>query len=217
MLQTDLSLKYLYRPNQIDVENPKLLLLLHGYGSNEADLFSFVEELPKEFFIVSVRAPKPLDFGGYAWYDIDFVNLKKLYNVEQAQESIELIRKFIPECVEKFNLDTENVWMCGFSQGAILSCALTLQNQQNIKRVICLSGYPAQDIIGKDIQQEYSDLKFFISHGTEDAVIPVDWARKSQELLSGLNIPHQYKEYRSGHGIVPQNFYDMLDWINNEK
>lgn len=213
MLQTNLSLKYLYKPAKESTKNPKLLLLLHGYGSNEADLFSFAEELPEDFFIVSARAPIAMQFGGFAWYDINFMDAKKFNNVEQATESIALIRTFVQECIEHFSLNQEQVWLCGFSQGAILSYALTLQNQQNIKRVLCLSGYPSPDIIGENLQSNYQDLRFFVSHGTEDAVIPVDWARKGDELLSELNIPHTYKEYRSGHGLVPQNFYDMLAWI----
>lgn len=213
MINTDLSLKYLYRPAKEGVENPRLLLLMHGYGSNEQDLFGFVEEIPEDFFVVSVRAPKALSFGGFAWYDINFVDAEKFNNVEQAQDSIKIIRNFISEVTDKFNLNKDEVWLCGFSQGSILSYALTLQNPQNIKKVICLSGYPAMDIIGEEISDNFDGLSFFISHGTEDAVIPIEWARKGHELLDKLNIPNEYNEYRSGHGLVPQNFYDMLDWI----
>lgn len=217
MLQTDLSLKYLNKPAKEGIQRPRLMLLLHGYGSNEADLFSFATELPDDFFIVSVRAPREIQYGGFAWYNINFMDATKFNNVAQAKESIELIRKFIAECVEKFELNNNEVWLCGFSQGAILSYALTLQNQQNIKRVLCLSGYPSPDIIGSEFQEKYDDIAFFVSHGTEDAVIPIAWARKGEEILKQLNIPHVYKEYRSGHGIVPQNFYDMLIWIENNK
>lgn len=216
MLQTDLSLKYLFKPAKAGVEKPRLLLLLHGYGSNEADLFSFATELPEEFFIISAQAPRPIPYGGFAWYDINFMDAKKFNNIDQAKNSIELIRKFIGECIKKFNLNEEEVWLAGFSQGAILSYALTLQQQQNIKRVFCLSGYPAPDIIGDKFQQEYEDLAFFISHGTEDAVIPVEWARNGEILLNQLGIENVYKEYRTGHGLVPQNFYDMLEWIESK-
>lgn len=218
MLQTDLSLAYLLKePNAKTDEKPRLLLLIHGFGSNEQDLFSFAPELPDDFFIVSVRAPNEIQYGGYAWYDINFVDLQKMNNLEQAKTSIELLRKFIAECIEKHDLSTDEVWLCGFSQGSILSYALALQDQQNIRRVICMSGYPAPDILGNQLQKEYNDLAFFISHGTEDAVIPVRWAQKSKELLNELQIPFVYKEYRSGHGVVPQNFFDVLNWINENK
>lgn len=214
MLNTDLTLDYIYRKSSKN-STPKLLLLLHGYGSNEEDLFSFESELPQDFFVVSARAPIALPYGGFGWYDINFMDSQKFNNVAQAQESISKIRTFIAELIEEYSLDQNEVWLCGFSQGAILSYALTLQNQGNIKRVICLSGYPAADIIGKEISGRYQNLEFFVSHGTEDAVIPVEWARKGDELLKELELPYVYKEYKSGHGLVPQNFYDLLGWINN--
>lgn len=213
MLKTDLGLKYLIKPSV--KENPKLMLLLHGYGSNEADLFSFATEIPDDFTIVSLRAPYSLDFGGYAWYDINFTDAAKFNNVEQAQDSIKLIREFIQDFLEKYNFKNNQVWLCGFSQGAILSNALTIQNPQDISRVIMLSGYWAKDIIGEVTPQDYKNVRYFISHGVEDTVIPIDWARATVPQLNKLNIEHIYKEYRSGHGIVPQNFYDMLSWIKN--
>lgn len=216
-LQTDLSLNYIYQPSSLSgSDKPKLMLLLHGYGSNEQDLFSFAPELPSEFFIASVRAPQTIQFGGYAWYDINFMDAQKFNNVEQAKTSIQTIRTFIQECIEKHDLNTEEVWLCGFSQGAILSYALSLQDPQNIRNVICMSGYPSPDILGDNLNENYDHLSFFVSHGTEDAVIPVEWARKGETLLKQLNIPHIYKEYRSGHGVVPQNFYDILAWIKEK-
>jgi len=48
-----LTLEYLVRPPKSKIENPPLLMMFHGYGSNEQDLFSFAEELPDELLIIS--------------------------------------------------------------------------------------------------------------------------------------------------------------------
>ena len=53
------SLYHITRPSILK-ENAPLLIMLHGYGSDENDLFSFANELPEELFIISVRAPHPL-------------------------------------------------------------------------------------------------------------------------------------------------------------
>lgn len=214
-LHTDLSLPYLIKKST--KPNAPLFLLLHGYGSNEADLFSFAPELPEDFCIVALRAPIDLGFNGYAWYDINFTDLEKFNDVEQAQKAINLIKKCISELVSTYNLNQENIWLCGFSQGAILSNALCIQFPENIKNVIMLSGYWARDIIGDFSPKNYSKIKYFISHGTEDGVIPIEWARKTPVELKDLSIKNEYHEYVSGHGISPQNFFDLIAFINSSK
>jgi phospholipase/carboxylesterase len=59
----------------------------------------------------------------------------------------------------------------------------------------------------------YKDLDVFASHGSVDQVIPVEWARKTPGFLEKLKIEHEYKEYPVGHGVAPQNFFDLLSWI----
>jgi phospholipase/carboxylesterase len=83
-------------------KNP-LLLLLHGYGSNEADLFSFEEELPDDCYVISARAPYDLQYGSYAWYAINFdADENKFSDHEQAKASRDLIANFIDEFYNTF-------------------------------------------------------------------------------------------------------------------
>lgn len=205
------------RAPKVAVSQPRLLLLLHGYGSNEADLFSFAEELPDDFFVISLRAPLQMQYGGYGWYTINFMDAKKFNDLDEAKTSLQAIRNFIRQAIIRYDLRDDEVWLGGFSQGAILSYSLVLQDPDNIKRVICLSGYPAKDVIGEVEKREYKDVKFFISHGIEDGVIPVEWARQIKPILDAAHIEYTYKEYRSGHGVVPQNFYDMKAWMEENK
>lgn len=208
------GINYLERkPRKLLDKNP-LLLLIHGYGSNEEDLFSFAEDIPDEFHIISVRGIYTLSFGMYGWYEIDFVNMQKFNNVPQGIDSRNELVEFIDEITSSENLDRENVFVFGFSQGAILSYSIALNFPDKIKNIACLSGYPELDFIGEiNPEKDYSKLNFFISHGTDDMVIPVEWARKGKPLLDGLNIKNEYHEYRSGHGLVPQNYFDLMKWL----
>lgn len=201
------------KPGKVLDKNP-LLLLIHGYGSNEEDLFSFAEDLPQEFHVVSVRGIHTLSPGMYAWYEIDFVNMQKFNNVSQGIESRNKLIEFIDEITTLENLDKENVTVFGFSQGAILSYSIAINFPEKVKNIACLSGYPEPDFIGEpNPEKDYSKLNFFVSHGTDDMVIPVEWARKSGDLLNDLNIKNEYHEYRSGHGLIPQNYFDLMKWL----
>ncbi len=125
-MNTSLSLKHIIRKSSL-TENAPLLILLHGYGSDENDLFSFAGELPEELFIISVRAPYPMQPSGNAWYAINFDAEKgKWSDNEQAILSRDLIAKFIDEAIETYPVNKNNVSLLGFSQGSILSYAVAL-------------------------------------------------------------------------------------------
>jgi len=211
------SFEYLIREPKIKKEKNPLLLLLHGYGSNEEDLFSFASELPEEYYVVSARAPYDLKPYGHAWYAITFdADQNKFSDDKQAIESRDLIARFISEFVSELPIDSENVTLIGFSQGTILSYAVALSYPEKIKRVVALSGYLNTEILASRYDnKDFKNLKMFVSHGTQDQVIPVDWARKAPEALKNLGIDVTYKEYPIGHGVSPQNFYDLKNWLEN--
>ncbi len=214
-METSLSLDHLIRKPKVAIDKAPLLILLHGYGSNEEDLFSFASELPDELFIVSVKAPYPLPPFGNAWYAINFdANGGKFSDDEQAISSRDLIATFIDECIVKYPVNPASVNLLGFSQGAILSYAVGLQYPKKVKNIIALSGYVNVDILPKDRNPEdYRNLDFYCSHGSVDQVIPVDWARRTPAFLDGLQIKNQFSEFPVGHGVAPQNFYEFRDWL----
>src|SRR5690625_7444168 len=82
------NIKYLERKPRIQLEKNPLILLIHGYGSNEEDLFSFAEDLPDEFHVISVRALKTLSMGMYAWYAIDFIYIININIIQHCYESM---------------------------------------------------------------------------------------------------------------------------------
>ncbi len=208
-----MSLHYLVREPLIEIENPPLLILLHGYGSNENDLFSFAEELPKELLIISAQAPYSMGFGGYAWYAINFDdNNGKFSDLEQARESIQKISSFIDEIQNKYKTKPDKTFLLGFSQGAILSYGVSLLQPNKVNYVIALSGYINEDLLPKEVSKTIK-TQYYSSHGSVDQVLPVDWARKTKPFLDELGFQNVYSEYPVGHGVAPQNFYSFKKWI----
>ncbi len=207
------DLQYLVRKPVTASENPPLLILLHGYGSNEQDLFSFAEELPDEFLIISAQAPLTMGAGSYAWYSINFDDRDgKFSDLKEAKESIDKIAIFIDEIKAKYKTDPNKTFLLGFSQGAILSYSLSFFYPNKVQNVIALSGYVNDELlpetISKDIKTEY-----YGSHGSVDQVLPVEWARKNKPFLENLGFNYEYSEYPVGHGVAPQNFYSFRKWI----
>lgn len=205
---------YITRPSSLK-ENAPLLIMCHGYGSDENDLFSFASELPKELFIISLRAPYPMQPYGNAWYAINFDAEKGKWNDNvQAAASVDKISEFIDYACAKYDVNSKNVTLLGFSQGTILSYAVAFNYPSKVKNIVALSGYLNEDIFPDVIENEdVAHLNFFCSHGYVDQVIPVTWAQKTPDFLKHLGINYVYKEYPVGHGVAPQNFYDFKDWL----
>jgi phospholipase/carboxylesterase len=210
-----MSLQYIVREPIKEIQNPPLLILLHGYGSNKEDLFSFAEELPEELLIVSVQAPYEIGYGGYAWYAINFDEINgKFSDLKQAKTSLDKIAIFIEEIKLKYQTNPDKTFLLGFSQGAILSYSLSFFYPNKVQNVIALSGYINDELLPTTISKEIK-TEYYCSHGSVDQVLPVDWARKSKPFLDNLGFHNEYSEYPVGHGVAPQNFYSFKSWIDN--
>lgn len=212
-----MTLHYLVREPKIKKEKNPLLLLLHGYGSNEEDLFSFASELPEEYYVISAQAPFDMMYGSYAWYAINFdVDENKFSDIGQARASRDIIASFIDELIAEYPIDPAKVTLIGFSQGCILGYAVALSYPEKVQRIVAMSGYLNTEMAVDDFtENDFSNLKIFASHGNVDQVIPVEWARKSIPVIEDLGIEIVYKEYPVGHGVAPQNFFDFRNWLQS--
>jgi phospholipase/carboxylesterase len=217
MKQKELPLEHVIRPSKNVLKKSPPLFMFHGYGSNEADLFSFASQLPEELFIISARAPFELMPNGYAWYAIQYDPIGgKWSDDKQAVKSRDLIVDFIEKAIAAYNLDSENVTLLGFSQGTILSYAVALSYPEKVKNVVALSGFINEKILVDGWQNNnFSDLNIYASHGNVDQVIPVAWAQNAKKLLEKQKIRHVYEEYPVGHGVAAQNFYSFQKWLSD--
>ena len=209
-------LKYGYSGSVPAKESPEdVIVLLHGYGSNELDLLSFADQLPSNYFVVSVKAPIALDWGGFAWFDIDWTSEKKSYNFDQAMKSRKQVVDFISYLENNYHINKGNISLLGFSQGAMLAQAVALTEPQLLSKVVALSGFVFEEAI-KPIQASREDIKqvdFFIGHGSVDDVVPVDNDRRSRLFLENLGVNVIYKEYPIAHGIAPEELNDVISFL----
>lgn len=210
-----MDLKYLVREPQNITPNTPLLILLHGYGSNEQDLFSFTPTLPEDWLIVSFRAPRTSEYEGFSWYDIDLMNMENRVDIPQAKESMEAILASILQITNHYGLTDNETHLAGFSQGGILTYALSLNHPELFSKIAIMSAYPEDQLLQNIVKdkKKLEKLRFFVSHGTDDAVIPLDWAKKGAELLYDLSCYFSFREYMSGHGVNQKNYMDLMDFF----
>lgn len=143
-----------------------LLVLLHGYGADEHDLFALAPLLPPEFVVAAVRAPTPPPWPtpGFSWYPIEGLQSRDARYVTEAAS------RFI-EWVDAAS-DADHVGLLGFSQGAAVALhALRLQPQR-FSFVVNLSGYATPGDLPRDPELAEERPPVFWGRGTNDDVIP---------------------------------------------
>lgn len=211
------SLTYLVREPKVRLDKPPLLILLHGVGSNEKDLFSFAPHLPDTFLVISARAPIVLGPSSFAWYQVDFSSGKPVYNQVQERKSRETILTFIEELKEHHSFDKNEVYMVGFSQGAIMSYSVALTHPEKIKGIGILSGRLLEEIKPIVNKDHLNTLNVFISHGIQDQVLTIAYADDAASYLKSLGVNASFKKYDVGHGINQEMLTDLVTWMSNQK
>ena len=210
----NLSLVHLVRQPQVEEKAPPLLLLLHGVGSHEYDLFGLAPYLDKRFLIISARASNTLQPGSYAWFEVSFTPQGPVINPAQAETSRRALITFINEVVAAYGADPRRVYLMGFSQGAIMSASVALTRPDLIAGAVLMSGRilpEVQPLIAAP--QELEGLPLLVVHGTADSVLPIHHARASRKLLSSLPVELTYREYPMGHEVSQESLNDVALWL----
>lgn len=218
MNDTDLSLVHRVRPPQTARaagEPLPLLLLLHGIGSNEDDLYGLAPYLDERFLIVSARAPLPMGPMAYGWFNIEYTPQGLSADLAQAEQSYQLLLRFIDEVVEKYGIGQSGVYLMGFSQGAMMSLSVALTQPGKVAGVVALSGrLPTSALEHLAALEDLAGLPVFLAHGTDDFVIPINFAREAREVLTQLPIELTYREYRMAHQVSMESLRDVCAWLS---
>jgi phospholipase/carboxylesterase len=205
-------LTYLVREPRVATTTRKAIILLHGVGSNETDLFGLADQLPTDLYVIAARGPYTLGPGRYAWYNVDFSSGRPVYDAGQEVISREHIGQFIADMKQLYKLDT--IYLGGFSQGAIMSYSVGLTHPGSVQGIVALSGRLLEEIKQAVTERTaLANLPVFIAHGIQDNTLPIDYGRSAKRYLDALHVPVSYHEYAMGHSINEVVLRDLNTWF----
>lgn len=188
-----------------------MILQLHGIGSNKDDLFSFAGQLPPEYLVVSAQAPIPY-YGGWAWYNLyPAMDGNFTSNLEEAKDSVNKIIAFIKEAIEAYSTQ-EKVILMGFSQGCISSYAVANKAPELVKSIVGMSGYFNEEIVPFD-RKALQHIPIFATHGSEDAVIPIEKAKETYRVFEQADLAFHFTSYPMPHGVSPECLRDVIGFL----
>jgi len=191
------TLRALERPAAGDPEGA--LVLLHGRGADEYDLFPLLDALDPERRLhgYTPRAPLALPPGGAHWYVVPRVGYPDPATFAEGYAAL-------TEWFDALPFPADQVVLGGFSQGAVLSYALGLgQGRPRTRALIALSGF-IPTVAGWEPDLEPPFPPIAIAHGTYDPIIPVEFGRQARDVLEAAGADVSYRESPMEHSIDPQ-------------
>jgi phospholipase/carboxylesterase len=150
----------------------------------------------------------------YEWFRVKVIGRPE---PEQVQSALETIDHFIDEILSAYPVDPQKLFLLGFSQGSLLSLCYTLSHPSRIAGVIAQSGYIPN---GVDLEINEADVKgkpFILTHGEQDTLIPVDWARASRDRLQKLEVDLSYYEFQMGHSVSMESLSAISTWLKKQR
>lgn len=158
-----------------------LLILLHGYGSDERDLFALAPHLPQRFVIAAVRAPlaPPWPAPGFSWYPIEGLENRDPRHVTAAASRL----------IEFTDVATDapHVGLLGFSQGAAIALQALRLDPRRFAFAVNLSGYVTPGELPGDAELAALRPPVFWGRGTNDDVIPEFLVAHTTQWLPGFS------------------------------
>ena len=188
------------------------LVLLHGRGVDESDLFPLLDELDPERRLVGAtpRGPLTLPPGGSHWYIVEFVGFP---HGDTFMQTFGMLTAWLDAFAEDTGVPWERTVIGGFSQGSVMSYALALgAGRRSPAGLLTMSGF-IPEVDGFDLDLERPGVPIAITHGTLDPVISVEFARSARQRLEAAGNRLLYREARVGHGIDPGVLPDLRAWL----
>ena len=188
------------------------LVLFHGRGADEQDLFPLLDAFDPERRLIGAtpRGPLALPPGGAHWYALGGIGTPEAgtFHTSYAAAS-EWLDAFVAEQGVGF----DKVVLGGFSQGGVMSYALGLgQGRPRPAGLIALSSFiPTVEGFELDLTPPLPPVA--IGHGTLDNVIGVEWGRRARALLEGAGAEVLYRETPMFHQIDPEFVREIADWL----
>ena len=175
------------------------LVLLHGRGADEHDLYPLLDALDPERRLhgYTPRAPLALPPGGAHWYVVPRVGFPDPQTFAEGFGAL-------TEWFDALPYSPDRIVLGGFSQGAVMSYALGLgAGRPRTRALVALSGFiPTVDGWQPDFESPFQPIA--IAHGSYDPVIPVEFGREARDLLTAAGADVTYRESPIEHSIDPQ-------------
>ena len=160
------------------------IILLHGYGGDGNDIsmltLNWKRHLPNTVFICPDGHEKcEINPVGFQWFDLTKDDPK--YILQESKKAEDVLKKFISEVKEEFNLATDKICLSGFSQGCMMSLNVGLTSEEKFNSIVGFSGKIINQIDLKERLKNPTEV--FLIHGELDDIVSPTFLLEAKDFL----------------------------------
>ncbi len=195
------------------------VLALHGWGASAHDLLGLAPRIHGgRAIVLCPQGPiaVPLGNGEFGWGWFPLTSGAPL-DVDAYRHAAALLTRFVDGALARYPIDRERFVPAGFSQGGVMAYELALRDPGRFAGLAALSSwFPVP--LAEDLPKlpEHDGLPVLIVHGTRDAMLEIERARESRELLRPFGVALTYREFDMGHEIRPDALRVILRWLDEK-
>ncbi|HCK67056.1 MAG TPA: hypothetical protein DHW49_12400 [Anaerolineae bacterium] len=192
------------RVRQSTIENPKVLLMIHGITGDENSMWVFGRKFSPSYLILSPRAPFPAQPFGYSWRDLSKHPLQTDFGMpalHMLESSAEALIRLVDEYCASLKVEAHQVDVVGFSQGAAMVSIVGLMYPNRIRKMGVLAGFVPSGLDDVIAQKPLSNKKVFVAHGTKDETVKIERAHEAVKLFEQAGADVKFVEDEVGHKL----------------
>lgn len=199
-----------------------LIVGLHGGAGTAAGFATHYDKL-EDPQIIYVTAEGQYPFSnniGPMWYARTW-DLRGV-DPEVDLQADALVEAYILNTVKavSFEHKVSQVYLAGFSQGAVYSYSIGMRNTDEIDGVIAFGGYvtdmeKGNGFLTKEQFDAGKDLRIFMAHGVKDGAVSIDKARELAKQLKASGYDVRLHEFEGEHNIPADVMNSAADWIES--
>ncbi|MDB2407080.1 alpha/beta fold hydrolase [Jannaschia sp.] len=199
----------------------RLLIFLHGYGANAADLIGLADPLAEYLPDTAFLAPDAPERcagvpGGHQWFPIPWIDgSSEEESMAGMERAVEDLTAFLDGAMARESLTAADVALLGFSQGTMMALHIAPRRADPFAGIVAFSGRLLKPETLAD--EAVSKPPVLLVHGDADEVVPVQSLPDAAEALEQAGFERVYAHVMkgTGHGIAPDGLQVALAFLRD--
>jgi phospholipase/carboxylesterase len=204
------------RVRQSTIENPKVLVMIHGITGDESSMWVFGRKFSTSYLILAPRAPFPAQPSGYSWRDVDKYPLQSDFGypaVHMLKSSADDLIQLIDQYTTSLKIEAQRFDVVGFSQGGAMVNVLGMTYPHRINKMAVLAAFVPSGLDEYIQNKSLTGKNVFVAHGTKDETVSIERAHASIDMLRQAGANVNFVEDEVGHKLGANGMKALEEYL----